>query len=233
MQAICDNQLNFIWIDISWPGCTADFMAWVTSGLYTKIESTQVLAVNAVIRIGYTILGDNAYVKSTYTSVPFKGVGNNDALDAYNFYESHLRITIERAFGVLVHRWAILRGPLVIPVQKVAPLVNCLCCLHNFCIDKNTGTTKNVANIPKDVAEHLYGVVQATNVVDSNFQGAQLTNRIITFDNQGAPCEFLGGGDHFDDCPHSWRWREGTVTPMDVMVQSIESQQLPRPLAPP
>lgn len=31
MQAICDDKLCFIWIDIKWPGCTADYMAWVTS----------------------------------------------------------------------------------------------------------------------------------------------------------------------------------------------------------
>jgi hypothetical protein len=184
-------------------------------------------------RIGYSIVGDSAYVKSLYMSVPFKGVGNNDVLDAYNFYQSQLKITIERAFGVVVHRWAILRGPLVIPVQKVAPLVKCLCCLHNFCIDKNSETTKNVVNISEDVAEHLHGVVQATNILDSNSQGTQVTNRIVTFNNQGAPCELLGGGDHFDDCPHSRRWRDRTVTPMDVMVQSIENQQLLRPLAPP
>jgi hypothetical protein len=33
MQAICDDKLRFIWIDLSWPGCTADYMAWVTSEL--------------------------------------------------------------------------------------------------------------------------------------------------------------------------------------------------------
>ena len=50
-------------------------------------------------------------------SVPLKGiVGEYD--DAYNFYISQLQITIERAFGVLVHRWAILRRPLNCPYGK-------------------------------------------------------------------------------------------------------------------
>ena len=67
-------------------------------------------------------------------SVPLKGiVGQYD--DAYNFYCSQLRITIERAFGVLVHRWEILRRPLTCPLSKVGSLVMCLCRLHNFCID--------------------------------------------------------------------------------------------------
>ena len=53
------------------------------------------------------------------------------------FYVSQLRITIKRAFGVLVHRWAILRRPLACPLYKVGPTVMCLCRLHNFCTDAN------------------------------------------------------------------------------------------------
>ena len=67
-------------------------------------------------------------------SVLLKGIVN-DYDNAYNFYVSQLRITIERAFGVLVHCWAILRRPLTCPLFKVGPLVMCLCRLHKFCID--------------------------------------------------------------------------------------------------
>ena len=47
-----------------------------------------------------------------------------------------LRINIERAFGVYVHRWAILRAPLVILSGKVGPLVMCICHLRNDCNDE-------------------------------------------------------------------------------------------------
>ena len=43
MQAACDHMLQFIWIDIRWPGNTSDYMAWSTSELYSKLgEKTTV-----------------------------------------------------------------------------------------------------------------------------------------------------------------------------------------------
>jgi hypothetical protein len=62
--------------------------------------------------------------------------------DAYNFYQSQLRIRIECAFGLLVHRWGLLRKPIpcCISVRKATALVMCLCRLHNFCIDQEDTT---------------------------------------------------------------------------------------------
>ena len=57
--------------------------------------------------------------------------------DAYNFYLSQLSITIERAFWVFVHWWAILHAPLLCPVSKVGPLIESLVRLLNVCINKN------------------------------------------------------------------------------------------------
>jgi hypothetical protein len=58
MQAICDNKLCFMWIEITWPGCTADYIAWVTSALYSSIERTKgcVYLYNSVVKIGYCIV---------------------------------------------------------------------------------------------------------------------------------------------------------------------------------
>ena len=126
MQAICDHRLRFVWIDINWPGSSSDYMAWITSSLYAALENNEV---TKIILKGMTLLGDNAYIKKMFMAVPLKGV-QSGYCDAYNFYQSQLRITIERAFGVLVHRWAILRSPLNIPLQKVTALLMCLCRLH-------------------------------------------------------------------------------------------------------
>jgi hypothetical protein len=68
MQAICDNHLRFKWIDICWPGCTADYMARITSDLYSKIMNE-----DSIIYKGLTLIGDNVYVKSLHMAVPFKG----------------------------------------------------------------------------------------------------------------------------------------------------------------
>ncbi|KAL3767702.1 hypothetical protein ACHAW5_007466 [Stephanodiscus triporus] len=89
------------WIEMKWPAATSDYMAWITSSLVLKLEND----IDMIIE-GGTIVGGCAYVKKLYMATPLKGfLGGYE--DAYNFYLSQLRIMIERAFGVLVHRWAI------------------------------------------------------------------------------------------------------------------------------
>ena len=43
-----------------------------------------------------------------------------------------------------MHRWAILRAPLLCPIAKVPPLVESLIRLHNFCIDMREDSNCNV-----------------------------------------------------------------------------------------
>jgi hypothetical protein len=59
--------------------------------------------------------------------------------DTNNFYHSQLRIRIECAFGMLTHRWAILRSaiPMNVTVHKTVALVLALARLHNYCNDEN------------------------------------------------------------------------------------------------
>jgi hypothetical protein len=234
MQAICDNKLRFRWIDITWPGCTADYMAWVTSSLYSKIESDKNSVIGTVIRKGMTLVGDNAYVQSSTMSVPFKGYVN-DIQDSYNFYQSQLRITIERSFGVLVHRWAILRGPLVVPVHKVAPLVNCLCCLHNYCINRKIArseASENIGPLMERDACHVSETVESMNLFDSYIRGTNVTNQLVTVTQEGGPSDLVGGGEHFNECPRTRAddRNRTTLTPQDIMVESIKEQGLLRPL---
>jgi hypothetical protein len=166
MQAICDNHLYFTWINICWPGCTADYMAWITSDLYSMIMNE-----NSII-----------YKGLTYMAVPFKG--NVTRLqDSYNFYQSQLRITIERAFGVLVHRWAILRGPLVVPLSKVPPLVSALCSLHNFLINERLSSASEqaleyVVPMMESDAENVHQMVMASNM--SSFKSEILLATIVS-----------------------------------------------------
>ena len=84
------------------------------------------------------LFGDNAYVNDTFMATPFPNVSVDSVEDAYNFYHSQLRITIECAFGMLVNRWGILRKPLSqnYELHKIVALVIFLCRLHNFMIDE-------------------------------------------------------------------------------------------------
>ena len=98
MQAICNDKLRFIYIDLSWPGATTDYMAWVTSGLCMEIEQL----LQTVLPQITMLVGDNVYIKTKHMAVPIKGA-KTEVEGSYNFYQSQLRITIEHALSVLVH----------------------------------------------------------------------------------------------------------------------------------
>jgi hypothetical protein len=80
---------------------------------------------NGRLAHGLALFGDNAYVNVDTMVTPYRNV-RRGAKDDYNHF--HSRISIERAFGMLVHRWAILRSPLssTMGVEKQMVLVMAL-----------------------------------------------------------------------------------------------------------
>ena len=160
MQAICDHKLRIRWIDIRFPGNASDYMSWATSSLCKRLDADEN---GDVILKGKCILGDNAYVKTHYMTTPYK-YNVTPEKDSYNFYQSQLRIKIECTFGVLVHRWAVLRSPLQFPLCKVTPIMSCLCRLHNFCIDEKEKKKCSIieSSVDSDLI-HLQAVVNNYN----------------------------------------------------------------------
>ena len=146
MQAVCDSDKKFLDVEISFPGATSDYFAFYHSKIKQDLEKENFLYP------GLCLFGDNAYVNTPYMATPFKAVSCGPK-DDYNFYHSQVRINIECAFGILVHRWGILRKhiPYRISVLKTSSLVLALCKLHNFCIfhkqEIPKTTCKDVANI--------------------------------------------------------------------------------------
>ena len=85
----------------------------------------------------YYLVGDAAYPSSNTLLTPIPTSPANmdfSADDSFNFYQSQLRITIERAFGVLVCRWGILWKPLRVKLASMPVVVRACLHLHNFCV---------------------------------------------------------------------------------------------------
>ena len=55
---------------------------------------------------------------------------------AFNNVLSSQRITIERAFGILVRRWGILWRPITYGLPKISRIVRVCAMLHNICVDR-------------------------------------------------------------------------------------------------
>jgi hypothetical protein len=96
MQATCDANGKFLDISICHPGATSDYLAFITSFFCSQLEQPGFLAP------GLAIYRDNAYFNCHYMVTLFKAA-NSGYPDNYNFYQSQLRLSIECAFGMLVH----------------------------------------------------------------------------------------------------------------------------------
>ena len=142
-------------------------------------------------------------------AIPLRG-NHTGWKDGYNFSISQIRITIERAFGVFVHRWAILHAPLTVPIMKVPALVECLVRLHNFCIDYEELDIVTVSD--KDFT-HLHRTVELSNEL------YQVRDNVQQLDALDRPSELLNCSNHFIDA-ESYRYDRSIVgdTPMDVML---------------
>ena len=181
-QAVCDVRGRILDMSILYPGSTSDIIAFEGMSLFQKLEQ-------GILAPGLCIFGDNAYLNTPYMATPYPGVSGGTK-DSYNFYHSQLRIRIECTFGMLTHRWAILRRaiPMNVSVQKTVALVLALAKLHNYCKDAQDDS-RNVSHTARDewVTEISGGVPLVP--VAAEFQSG----------NDVVPEQLLHGGHHFDD----------------------------------
>ena len=108
---------------------------------------------------GLALFGNNAYVTNKFMVTPFKFI-TSPCHDDFNFYQSQLRIVIEQALGILVHRWGLLHRPLSnkFGMKKQISLVLAMCKLHNFIIDNTVNEVEDM-NVPEPSARDLLYLV--------------------------------------------------------------------------
>ena len=169
MQGTCDARKRFLDIYIAHPGSAGDFTVWLDCPL-----RRYQLELEGFLKEGLVLFGDNAYINTPYMVTPFKG-NTTDAQDAYNFYHSQLRIHIECAFGMLVHRWGCLRKPMPMHfgTHKISRLVLAMCKLHNFCIDCNH------SDVAPTYQDDVFNISQAGGFDVSSSEDANIINGLI------------------------------------------------------
>ena len=74
--------------------------------------------------------------------------------EIFNMRHSSCRNVIERAFGLLKGRWAILRGKSYYPIKVQIRIIVACCLLHNFIKSKNE---ENLEQIFENVNEDAHG----------------------------------------------------------------------------
>ena len=221
LQAICDVNRKFLEISIKWGGSASDLVAFETSSLASKLDTT------GFLHPDLCLFGDNAYVNKPTMATPYP---NNNTYtvdkDNYNFFHSQVRIAIECAFGILLQRFALLRRklPQQFTIRKTMALVSCLCRVHNFLIERRLQQNPNVdhENVPDLLAQDELELV-----VD----GAALLRR--EGNEAAAPEQLLGGGEHFDDDParsfRRARRYHPEQLPREKMLRHVINNNLVRP----
>ncbi|KAK3275054.1 hypothetical protein CYMTET_16796 [Cymbomonas tetramitiformis] len=99
-QAIRDADARFRWFTATAQGSCRDSTAWQMTALAGALKV-------AGLRLGCWIAADDAYGNSDYLLCPYPGRRLDIPEDSFNYFQSKCRITIERAFGILVARWQI------------------------------------------------------------------------------------------------------------------------------
>lgn len=93
IQAICDAQYRIIAWTMNCPGSQNDRTAFKFSGFQKLLDK---------LPEGFFIVGDAAYPASDLVLVPFPGTKLSATQDAYNYYQSQIRMAIEQTFGIMV-----------------------------------------------------------------------------------------------------------------------------------
>ena len=83
LQGVCDSDCRFLDVSIEHPASTSDYLAFITSSLYYKLEE------KSLLKPGYCLFGDSAYVNTSYMTTPFKNCRAGDK-DDFNFYHSQV-----------------------------------------------------------------------------------------------------------------------------------------------
>ncbi|XP_042861107.1 putative nuclease HARBI1 [Penaeus japonicus] len=125
---------------IGWPGSAHDARIFNESQLCQRLQGGHYR--------GF-LLGDNGYPCRSYLLTPFLSP-RSDKERNYNFSHIRTRNTIERAFGVLKRRFAVLSIPMRIALETSKKAIIACAVLHNIAVLYRVPFDDFVAMVPDD-----------------------------------------------------------------------------------
>jgi len=146
MQAVCDGHCKFSVVSCRHVGSTNDAISF---------ESSSLKEINESLPFPYHWVGDAAYVGTEQMIVPYEGINLHiqcPPKDWFNFWQSQVRITIERCFGIFIARWGIFWMCLLFNLRHSVAIVHACCRLHNFLIARKV-PVRHVSRRPPVYAE--------------------------------------------------------------------------------
>ncbi|GFP89731.1 putative nuclease harbi1, partial [Phtheirospermum japonicum] len=161
---VCDQNMNYIFMLTGWEGSAADSRVLrdaISRRSFLKIPN------------GQYYLCDCGYTNGLGFLAPYRGVRYHlnewrsgaeepqNFKELFNFRHSKARDSIERSFGILKKRWAVLRSPSFYDIATQNKMIMACCLLHNFirtnmvvdpieCMDEEPDTASSNEDITLD-----------------------------------------------------------------------------------
>ena len=140
VQAFCDAYGKFRYFEVSWPGSTNDITAYNQTDLKRWFTDKTIPSwCFMVLDEAYASIGGDQHM-TPFTRHQLKKMYHSNyqkylQMKAFNHILSSQRITIERAFGMMVMKWGILWKALNFDTDFNIKIIMVCAKLHNFCID--------------------------------------------------------------------------------------------------
>ncbi|XP_042876219.1 putative nuclease HARBI1 [Penaeus japonicus] len=124
VMGVCDANLKFTNVVVNWAGSAHDARIFNESLLCERLKT--------VSYKGY-LLGDSAYPCRSYILTP---ILNPKPGKQSNYNSAHVRTRnlIERAFGILKRRWAVLSKPVRTKLETTKDIIMACAVLHNIAV---------------------------------------------------------------------------------------------------
>jgi hypothetical protein len=220
MQGVCNAQCRIIGFACNTPGSTNDYVAYRHGFFYGHWPT---------LPQPYYYLGDCAYPLSTHCITPFSGTTLEKEEDAFNFYHSQLRITIERTFGIFVNVFSLFHSPLKYSIANCCKIVHACVRLHNYRIDsgcQHIARKVSVGAVYREAHGCQDAFARSTDVFDVLDDPRYVTDR--PFNRDGAYAAYVS----------SWERSDQPVVPAvegagkrDVLVRALHASGAARPAA--
>ncbi|XP_073119787.1 uncharacterized protein [Henckelia pumila] len=211
VMAVCDRNMNFVYALTGWEGSAAD--ARVLRDALTRDDSFMVPR-------GYCYyLCDNGYANTEGFLTPYRQVRyHRDAWgsrasrpenykELFNWRHSRARNVIERAFGLLKKRWAILRSPSFYPIAVQNMIILGCILLHNFI--RSQMDDDPVEEVEQEVGSPVDN--PEIEIINS------VIPTIVSMDSGASSGSFVGRSKKTEKTRRSWTSREE-----DVLIQSLK-----------
>lgn len=129
VMAGADVNGIFVMATCNHAGSTHDVIAWEESALYLAVCEGK-------LPNQFFFIGDDAFNCTNQMLTPWSGRGLGLWKDSFNYWLSHSRQCIERAFGMLVKRFGIFWRRLYFSYERWSSVITLCMKLHNLCLTR-------------------------------------------------------------------------------------------------